>query len=69
MKKSESTEDPFLSGRQFTAAETRDIREMIESCGLALRNEASSFHESDFWDRLTVTSTASRFYMSLRQLI
>jgi len=49
VEKSESAEDPFLSGRQFTAAEIRDIRETIESCGLAWHELVQTICEHLNW--------------------
>ena len=49
MEKSKSSEDPFLSGRQFTAAEILDIRETIESCGLAWHELVQTICEHLNW--------------------
>jgi len=67
MEKSESAGHHFLSGREFTAAEIRDIQETIESCGLSWHELLQTICEHLDWvtpaGQYKVTSCAKALRM------
>ena len=67
MEKSESTRHHFLSGREFTTAEIRDIQETIDSCGLSWHELVQTICEHLAWvtptGRYKVTSCTNALRM------